>query len=627
MAYKIKKWNLDELFTGFDSPELNAAFDNVEEQVASFEGLRGKLKPDIDTETFLEAVRASEATSKIVNRIYAFAGLSFAEDTQNQQAQSLLGRVQQFVAEMQNRTLFFSLWWKDVDDANAERLMSASGDYRYYLEEMRHFKPHTLTEPEEKVVNLKDVTGSNALVNLYDAITNRYVFKLKVNGKVQELTRAQLQPYIQGPDPKLRAAAYQEMYRVYGEDGPVLGQMYQTRARDWHNENINMRKFKSAMSVRNLANDVPDEAVNALLEVTKKNAKVFQRYFKMKAKHLGVEKLRRYDIYAPVAKSDKAFDFNAAANMVIESFNAFDPRIGELARRVFDKDHLDSEVRKGKQGGAFCASINPEDTPFVLMNYTGRARDVATLAHELGHAIHAMLASHHTTFTFHSSLPLAETASTFGEMMLTEKLLSEEKDESVRRDILFKQMDDAFATILRQIYFALFEREAHEMVQKNASVDEISVAYMANLKEQFGDAVELSDEFKWEWVSIPHIYHTPFYVYAYAFGQLLVFSLYQQYKAEGESFKPKYLKILSAGGSEAPAKILADAGVDIRDPKFWQGGFDVLSRMVDELEKLPVETSSPKGKQSKAKKATAKRRPERAEGKKVAKPVKKKTKK
>ncbi|MBE7536379.1 MAG: M3 family oligoendopeptidase [Anaerolineales bacterium] len=615
MAYKIKKWNLDELFTGFDSPELNGAFDNVEEQVTSFEGVRNKLKSDIDPETFLEVVRASEATSKIVNRIYAFAGLSFAEDTQNQNAQSLMGRVQQFAAEIQNRTLFFSLWWKDVDDANAERLMNASDAYRYYLEEMRHFKPHTLSEPEEKIVNLKDVTGSNALINLYDAITNRYVFKVKVNGKVQELTRAGLQPLIQGSDSKLRAAAYQELYRVYGEDGPILGQMYQTRARDWHNENINMRKFKSAMSVRNLANDVPDEAVNALLEVTKKNAKVFQRYFKMKAKHLGVSKLRRYDIYAPVAKSDKAFDFNAAANMVIESFSAFDPKIGELARRVFDKDHLDSEVRKGKQGGAFCASINPEDTPFVLMSYTGHARDVATLAHELGHAIHAMLASHHTTFTFHSSLPLAETASTFGEMMLTEKLLSEEKDESVRRDILFKQMDDAFATILRQIYFALFEREAHEMAQKNASVDELSAAYLANLKEQFGDAVEVSDDFKWEWVSIPHIYHTPFYVYAYAFGQLLVFALYEQYKAEGESFKPKYLKILSAGGSEAPAKILAEAGVNIRDAKFWQGGFDVLSRMVDELEKLPVEPKP------KAKKATAKKKAVEA------KPAKKKAKK
>jgi oligoendopeptidase F len=586
MAYSIKKWDLGQLFPGFDSPELQGAFDNVEEQVASFEGVRGKLNPDMDSETFLDAVRASEATSRLVNRIYAFAGLSFAENTQDQNSQTLIARVQQFAAEMQNRTMFFSLWWKEVDDKNAARLMETSGDYRYYLEEIRHFKPHTLTEAEEKIVNIKDVTGMGAMLTLYDAITNRYVFKLEVDGEVKELTRAQLQPYIQGPDADLRAKAYQELYRVFGEDGPILGQMYQARARDWHNENINLRKFSSAMSVRNLQNDVPDEAVDALLETTKKNARVFQRYFKIKAKLMGLKKLRRYDIYAPVVNSDKAFDFDTAANMVFESFNAFDPKFGELAKRVFDQDRLDSEVRKGKQGGAFCASINPEDTPYVLMNYTGRARDVATLAHELGHAIHAMLASHHSAFTFHSSLPLAETASTFGEMMLTEKLLAEETDEAVRRDILFKQMDDAFATILRQVYFALFEREAHSLVMKNASVDDISAAYMENLKEQFGDSLELSDEFKWEWVSIPHIYQSPFYVYAYAFGQLLVFSLYQQYKAEGESFKPKYLKILSSGGSEAPAKILAEAGVDIRSAKFWQGGFDVLSRMVDELEKL-----------------------------------------
>jgi oligoendopeptidase F len=587
-TYSVKKWDLGELFSGFDSPELQGAFDNVEEQVASFEGVRGKLNPEIDAETFLDIVCASEETVRLIKRLDGFAGLSFAADTQNQNAQSLMGRVQQFLAEIQNRTLFFSLWWKDLDEANAKRLMDSSGDYRYYLEEIRHFKPYTLSEAEEKVINLKDVTGSSALTNLYDSITNRYVFKLEVNGEVKELTRAQLQPYLQGPDADLRARAYQELYRVYGEEGPILGQMYQTRARDWHNENILMRKFSSPISVRNLANDVPDEAVNVLLEVTKKNSGIFQRYFKMKARHAGVPsgKLRRYDIYAPVAKSDKTFEFGDAASMVLDSFRAFDPKVSELAQRVFDQDHLDSEIRKGKRGGAFCASLDPEMTPYVLMNYTGNARDVATLAHELGHAIHAMLASHHNTFTFHSSLPLAETASTFGEMMLTEKLLAEETDEDVRRDILFKQMDDAFATILRQIYFALFEREAHEMVQKNASTDELCAAYMENLKQQFGDSVELSDEFKWEWVSIPHIYHMPFYVYAYAFGQLLVFSLYQQYKAEGESFKPNYLKILSAGGSEAPEKILAEAGIDIRSPQFWQGGFDVLSRMVDELEKL-----------------------------------------
>ncbi|WP_345105906.1 M3 family metallopeptidase [Candidatus Villigracilis vicinus] len=219
-----------------------------------------------------------------------------------------------------------------------------------------------------------------------------------------------------------------------------------------------------------------------------------------------------------------------------------------------------------------------------------------------------MLAEHHSTYTFHSSLPLAETASTFAEMVLIDKLLSEEKDESVRRDILFKQMDDAYATIMRQSYFALFEKTAHELTQKNASVDDLANAYLENLKEQFGDSLELSDEFKWEWVGIPHIYQTPFYVYAYAFGQLLVYALYQQFKAEGESFKPKYLKILSAGGSEAPEKILSEAGINIRDPKFWQGGFDVLEKLVSELEKLPVEKKPAARKAAKpAKKTTAKK--------------------
>jgi oligoendopeptidase F len=287
-----------------------------------------------------------------------------------------------------------------------------------------------------------------------------------------------------------------------------------------------------------------------------------------------------------VAGSDKKFSFAKAADMVLESFSTFNPEFGKLAQRVFDENHLDSEVRKGKQSGAFCASVLPEMTPFVKVNYQGSAREIATLAHELGHAIHAMLASHHSTFTFHSSLPLAETASTFGEMMLIDRMLAGEKNESVRRDILFRQVDDSYATIGRQAFFALFERSAHEMIMKNASVDEISAMYFENLKEQFGDALELAEEFKWEWVAIPHFYHTPFYVYAYSFGKLLVLSLYKQFKAEGESFKPKYRKILAAGGSEAPAKILSEAGIDIRSAKFWQGGFDVIKEQVEELERL-----------------------------------------
>ena len=588
MPYAQTKWDLAPLFPGHDSPELQTAFDLIEEQVTSFEGVRGKLKPDMDTGQFLEIMRASEETARIANKLHSFAGLSFTEDTQNQTAQTLQTRTQQFLAEIENRTMFFKLWWKAVDEANARRLMDSSGDYRYYLEAQRLFKPHTLSEPEEKVVNLKNVTGSSALITLYNVITDRYVFKLEVDGEVKELTESELSSYRYRPEPEVRAKSYQEQYRVYGNDGPILGQMYQTRVRDWHNENISLRKFSNPITARNLSNDIPDEAVDALLDTARKNTKIFQRYFKLKAKYIGMEKIRRYDIYAPVARSKKNYPFEQAVDMVLESFDAFDPKVANLARRVFDENRLDSEIRRGKSGGAFCWSVNPEMTPWVLVNYQGTGREVATLAHELGHAIHSMLASHHSTFTFEASLPLAETASTFGEMMLTDKLLSEESDESVRRDILFKQVDDAYMTIMRQSYFALFEKQAHEMVQKNATVDELCAAYLENLKEQFGDSLELSDEFKWEWVSIPHFFHTPFYVYAYAFGQLLVFSLYQQFKAEGESFKPRYLKILSAGGSEAPAKILGDAGINIRDAKFWQGGFDVLSGLVKELEKLPV---------------------------------------
>ncbi len=588
MTYRQSAWNLADLFPGIDSPELEAAFQELDERVRAFETRRGALTPDISTDDFLDLMRESEDLTYRLHKLYGFAGLSFAADTQNQQIQALLGRVQQFAAELENRTLFFSLWWKNLDEANAQRLLAVSGDYRYYLEKMRLFKPHTLSEAEEKVINLKNVTGSEAIINLYDAITNRYVYRLEVDGETKTLTRGELMPYIRGGDPDLRARAYQELYRVYGEDGALLGQMYQHIVRDWRNENITLRGFKTPISARNLMNDVPDEAIDALLEICRNNAETFRRYFRLKARHLKVDKLRRYDIYAPVVQSDKRYAFDEAVDVVMDAFRQFSPRFSELALRVFEDEHIDSEVRPGKQGGAFCWGVVPDLSPWVKLNYQGRPDDVATMAHELGHAIHAMLAEAHTVFTFHSSLPLAETASTFGEMMLVDRLLSQEKDEAVRRDLLFRQIDDAYATIMRQAFFAIFEREAHEMVAQNASADELAEAYLANLREQFGDAVEISEEFRWEWVSIPHIYHTPFYVYAYAFGQLLVLALYKQFKAEGEAFKPRYMAILEAGGSKAPEKILREAGIDIRSAAFWQGGFDVIAEMIANLEALPV---------------------------------------
>jgi len=583
-TFEPTPWSLKELFSGFDDPAIASSYAQLEEMTKACEAYRGTLSPDITSEKFLEILKAQEVVQKLMMRLYGFASLSFAANTQDQKAQTAIAHVQQVAADAENRTLFFSLWWKALDDENASRLLAISGDYTYFLQQLRNFKPFTLSEAEEKVINIKNTTGSSAMDMLYDSITNRYTFK--IDGQEGELTRGELMTFVRNADPELRAKAYQELYRVYGHDAPILGQIYQNMMRDWRNENLGMRGFSSPISVRNQINDLPDAVIETLTRVARDNAAVFQRFFKVKAKRLGVEKLRRYDIYAPVSSSDKKYSFQAAFDLTFEAFNRFDPHFAGLAQKVFDQAHVDSEVRKGKMGGAFCSTLGPNLTPWVLLNFQGRGDDVSTMAHELGHAVHSLLADGHSAFTQHACLPLAETASTFGEMTLTDLLLERESDPAVQRDILFRQVDDAYATIMRQIYFCLFEREAHAKISEDASVDELSEAYLANLKEQFGDAVEVSDEFKYEWVSIPHIYGTPFYVYAYAFGQLLVFALYKMYQEQGGSFKAKYFRILSAGGSVAPVELLKEAGIDVSQAAFWQGGFDLINEMVTKLETL-----------------------------------------
>ncbi len=586
MTYTPTRWKLDALLPSAETAEIEKALKAFERKVKKVEGWRKALKASITLKDFLALLKDYEAMMWEGSRLGAFAQLRFAADTQDQAVLALMMQTQQLFAEAQNRTLFFSLWWKDLSDKNARRLMKASGDVRYWLEEMRHFKPHTLTEAEEKVINLKDVNGGNALQTLFQTITSKLEFTLEVNGEKKALTRDALMVYARDSNPAMRASAYQEQFRVFGEQAPVLAQIYGALVRDWRSENVSLRKYATPISARNLVNDLPDSAVENLLDVITENARIFQRYFTLKAKWLGVEKLRRYDLYAPLDEAEKDYPYDDAVRLVVDTFGEFDPRVGALAKQVFDDGHVDAEVRPGKQGGAFCAGILPGVSPWVLLNYTNKARDVATVAHEMGHAIHALLASDHSLLTFHSSLPMAETASVFSEILLTEKLLAQESDPAVRRSLLAKALDDTYATVGRQGYFALWEKEAHELVHQGKTADEMAARYLETLKEQFGEAVEVSDDFKWEWVSIPHFYRVPFYVYAYSFGQLLVLSLYQMYKREGAAFKPKYLKILSYGGAEAPARILKEAGIDVTSAQFWQGGFDVIAGMIDELEKL-----------------------------------------
>ena len=590
--YHLSGWDLSELLAEPAEAEIAARLADIEEEVGAFEGLRTHLQSGAVTgDDVLTAVRRYESIIRKGWTLGYYGMLWFSADTQSTDAITFQNRLQQVMTSIQNRLLFFDLWWKGLDDEAAARLLpeaAAEPDYAFYLEDLRRTRPFTLDEKSEQLINLKDADGISGLMTVYTMLTSRLEFKLIVEGEEKTLTRDALMAYVYSPDPALRAAAYQELYRVYAGEAKILAQIYNNRVRDWYNEQVQLRGYASPLAVRNIANDVPDAAVEALLDVAHRNAPIFHRYFRLKAKWLGVEKLRRYDIYAPLAASDRKIDYNDAAEMVLDTFRRFDPTVATLVQRVFDQDHIDSEARKGKRGGAFCATVRPDVTPYVLLNYTGKVRDVATLAHELGHALHSMLAEQHSMLTQHSSLPLAETASVFAEILLTERLLIEEQDALVRRELLASSVDDMYATVMRQAFFVLFEKAAHQAILDNASPDRLNALYMENLRTQFGDSVEIAPEFQHEWVSIPHIYNTPFYCYAYSFGQLLVLALYRRYQQEGDAFKPGYLKLLAYGGSAHPEQILREAGVDITDPAFWQGGFDVIGEMIDELEAMQV---------------------------------------
>jgi len=586
---KIKQttWNLGDIIAAPEGEPLESITTELELEISAIEAMRPKLNEDISSTDFNHTLELTERVTEAANRLGAYAGLWFSEDTQNQAALAFQGKIEQLTTEAQNRVLFLTLWWKNLSDDSAERLIaSAPNNLRYYLNQQRKDKPHVLTENDEQIINIKNMNGSNALTTIYAMLTNKYKFNLAIidGNEKQELTRDALMTYVRNPDADLRERAYKELYRVYAEDGLILTQVYKHLVQDWHEEQIKLRNYSTPIATRNLRNDIPNEVTETLLQVCRINAPIFQRWFHIKADLLQLNKLRRYDIYAPLTSAEQKYPYVESVELVLDTFEQFSPELASYARRVFEDDHIDSENRIGKRGGAFCASVIPKVTPYVLLNYGSSVRDVATLAHELGHAVHSMLANKHSVLNYHSTLPLAETASTFSEMLLIDRLLANSTDTAVRQDLIANALDDNYATIMRQAYFTLFEQQAHKMIKEHAGADELNKAYMKNIVEQFGDSVEISEEFQWEWVSIPHIYYSPFYCYAYSFGQLLVLALYQRYREEGVNFIPHYLKIFSYGGSQSPEYILNESGIDISSSEFWQGGFDYIKEMIDELD-------------------------------------------
>ena len=577
------RWDLTDLVKDLVG-QLEAQLMAIDVEVSEIEAARDGLSPDLSPAAFASILNLSESVARNSSRLGAYAYLWFSENTKDSRARSFKANVEERLTALQNRLLFFELWWQGIDDTNAARLLDGSGDLRYHLETIRRYKPHTLTEPEEKIINVKNVTGRSAVNTLYDVVTNALTFTIKVGGKKHVVNREGLMTYVRSPKAAVRQTAYQELYRVFSVQRDVLGEMYKTLVNDWKSENVGLRRFSSPMAARNLGNDVPDAAVDVLLSVCAENAGLFQEYFKLKARICGITSMNRYHLYAPHRTEVKKYRYADAVKMVLEAYRSFSPRMSDLAQQVFNDRHIDAPTRPGKLGGAYCYSVLPGMTPYVLLNYTGDARDIATMAHELGHAVHGMLAAHHSVFTFHSTLPLAETASVFGERILSDALMQQESNKKIRQGLLLGQLDDIYATVLRQAYFVRFERTAHQMIAEGATGDQLAQTYLRELRQQFGKAVKVPDEFQWEWLTIPHIYASPFYCYAYSFGNLLVLALYRRYQQEGRTFIPKYLDLLATGGSTSPERILADVNVDMTSKTFWQSGFAIIQDMITQLE-------------------------------------------
>lgn len=593
---KLGKWDLTDLVDDSSTKKVAELVANIKKDVKEFEDNRRILKPDLSISIFEGLVHKIENILEDLSTVNSFAHLKYAANTSSNEAAALVLQMEKLSSEVSNQILFFDLWFKrELDNNNSQRLIdSISTVYREYLRHKRLIAKYSLNESEEKIINTLEVTGLGALIKIYDRMTNNFEFtvvKKRGNKKIIKTfkNKEKLLSLVRSPKANEREYAYKALLKTYEKNSGVLGEIYQNLVTQWRDENISIRGFNSAISVRNIYNNIDDATVETLLSVCKENAHLFHDYFLEKARLIGVKKLRRYDLYAPISNSNiLKFTFKNAAKLVLDTFYKFDPRFGTYTERLFKENHIDSEIRNGKTGGAFCYTVSPQRTPYVLLNFDGMMRDVSTMAHEFGHAIHSIFASNKPILVSHAPLPLAETASVFGEMILNEEIYKKLNGEK-KQIFLAEQIDDMYATIMRQAFFTIFEIVAHKhIVEQSVTIDNISNLYIDNLKAQFGNSIRISDDFKWEWLYIPHFYHSPFYCYAYSFGNLLVLSLYQQYREEGKSFISKYLKILSAGGSEKPETLLKDSGFDITKASFWQQGFDLIKTKIKKLKENDI---------------------------------------
>jgi oligoendopeptidase F len=579
------RWNLSDLYQSPTDPAIEVILKEALERAQAFEaaykGKVGSLAP-VDFAAMMSELEADEEKA-VKPEVYAY--LLHSQNTENPAAGRLLARVREAGAERGRHTVFFTLELAQITDEQAARLYAdpESAKYRHTVEEARKFRPHQLSEPEERVLTDYSPVGNSAWNRLFEELCAR----IRVDLEGSEITLEEALTLLREPDRIVRRNASRAITAALGADvrtrGYIFNVILQERAID-----DRLRHFPTWISARNLANETSDEAVQALVEAVTGRYDVCVRYYRVKKQLLGIGELFEWDRYAPVGDVTRDMSWEDAKELVVGSYDRFSPRVGSLVEDFFKHGWIDAPAVPGKAGGAYCMPVTPRHHPYVMLNFTGKLRDALVMAHELGHGLHDRLAEKQHLFDYHPPLTLAETASVFGEALTFDRIMAEEKDTKVRLAMLCNQCEDAFSTVFRQVAFNRYEDACHTARRKEGelSVEQLGELFQSSLQPMFGDTLTLTDQHKVWWSYVGHFLHTPGYVYAYAFGNLLALSVYHRYLEKGPSFVEEYLEFLAAGGSTRPDELVRRIGMDITDPGFWDAGLRILESMVTEVERL-----------------------------------------
>ncbi len=577
-------WDLSHLLDGHGEEALNGYLDRADQMADRLAARRGQVD-DFDPDQLRAFMEEMAELEDVVGRAQAYASLRFATATADPARGALLQKVQERITAVSTKLVFFEVEWAGLSDERVDELLGADGiDFcRHHLRSARRYRQHVLSEAEEKILTEKSVTGRGAWNRLFSQLTS--AIEVELSGRTTSLEEALSE--LGNPDREQRRAAAEAVTAGLAPGLTTRAFIFNTLLLD-KSVDDRLRHYDHWLASRNLANEASDDSVQALVQAVRNRYDIPQRWYPLKAKLLGVERLADYDRLASVAQEDTQVSWEEARTIVIDSYASFSPSMAEIAERFFDEQWIDAPVRPGKRGGAFCSYTVPSVHPYVMLNYTSRPTDVLTLAHELGHGLHAYLARRQGPFHQSTPLTLAETASVFGETVVFGRLLGEAPDPAARLSLLAANLDGQVATVFRQTAMNQFEDRAHRARRSEGelSVDRIGEIWAETQAELLGDAVTITEGYRTWWSYIPHFIGTPGYVYAYSYGQLLALSVYRQYAEQGSDFVPRYLHLLESGGSDRPEALAKIVGCDLADPGFWDGGLAIIEEQLEEAESV-----------------------------------------